>query len=85
MDGTKYQIVARDTRFTFTCALTCQVAAYQVRKGEMLTVISDGDGLYSVYVKWADGALSRLPAWQINVLAGFEIIAREPVTVGGMK
>jgi hypothetical protein len=66
---------ARNWQTTFECSSDFKVGAYQLREGEPVKVVSDGDGLFSVYVEWGDGAIGRLNAHDINKLAGHEVVA----------
>jgi hypothetical protein len=65
--------VATDTKYTISCSADCHIGAYKISKGETLNVISDADGLFSVYVLWGEGAISRMTAIEINNLAGWDI------------
>lgn len=78
-----FESVPRNREFRFLCNIDCQVGAYPVQENEPLRVISDGDGLFSVYVAWGDGAIARMNARDINKLAGFEMIRRANHFVGG--
>jgi hypothetical protein len=69
-----FATAARDTEDKFTCASDCHVGAYGLRIGDEMTVMDDGDGLFSLYVDWADGCLGRLNTHDINKLAGHEVI-----------
>lgn len=58
----------------FTCAVDCQLGAYSLRQDDRIRAISDGDGLFSIYVEWAEGALIRINAHDVNKLAGFKAV-----------
>lgn len=59
---------------TFTCALDCQLGAYHLEEGESLKAVSDGQGLFYLYIDWADGAIGRFSANDINKLAGYQAV-----------
>lgn len=65
---------ARGSTFTFRCAIDCHVGAYSLREGDLLKIMDDRDGLYSVYVEWGEGAVGRLNAHDISKLAGSKLI-----------
>jgi hypothetical protein len=73
----------RNRTCSFTCSDDFKVGAYQLIKGDKLKVVSDGDGLFSVYVQWAEGVLSRLNINDINKLAGFDVTRRAHWVGGG--
>lgn len=75
-----YETKRRNWNAAFTCALDMQIGAYELKQGEPIRAISDGDGLYSIYVGWGDGAISRVDAEQVNRLAGARLI--EPLCRG---
>jgi hypothetical protein len=58
----------------FECALDCKVGAYSLTEGDGIKAVSDGYGLYHVYVAWAEGSIGRLRAAEINKLAGRDVI-----------
>lgn len=70
---------ARGDILTFPCDIDCHLGAYNLQEGEPLKVVDDHDGLYSVYVEWAEGAIGRFSARDINKLAGFEAVKEEPL------
>jgi len=75
-----YQAKSRNWMSTFTCSIDCQLGAYQLSQGEPLRVVSDGDGLYSIYVAWGEGAIARIRADEVNKLAGITLIEEEVCT-----
>lgn len=70
---------ARGNTISFECSIDCKLGAYSLAEGEPLKVVDDRDGLYSVYVEWGEGAIARLPARDVNKLAGYEIIEEQPL------
>ena len=67
---------ARAKAVEFTCAPEiCMVGAYCLRQGDAMRAVSDGTGLFWLYVDWAEVSLGRVPAAAVNKLAGKEIIS----------
>lgn len=63
-----------ETKVEFRCAGIFRLGAYALIQGDLLTAVSDGRGLYYLYCEWADGALGRFNAHDINTLAGRQVV-----------
>ena len=68
-----FATAAREAKIEFPCAIECKVGAYALQAGDMLTAVSDGFGLFNLYVEWADGCMGRFRAGDINKLAGWKV------------
>lgn len=74
MTSLGYQIKNKKQTASFHASSDFRIGAYAIEQGEPIKVVSDGYGLFHVYVGWADGALGRLNANDINKLAGFQAV-----------
>jgi len=68
-------IVTRNSTFTFNCCSEFKLGAYSLQEGEAVKAVSDGQGLFYVYVGWGDGPIAKLNARDVNKLAGYKVIA----------
>jgi hypothetical protein len=74
MDKTIFATNKGKTTVAFKCAMDCQIGAYSLKEGESLKAISNGYGLFDLYVDWGDGSIGRLNARDVNKLAGQEVV-----------
>lgn len=69
-----YQIKNRKQTARFTCSHDCILGAYSFKEGDRMIAISDPQGMFDLYVEWANGTIGKFYAEQINKLAGFQAV-----------
>lgn len=65
---------ARSVNATFRRSMDCRLGAYSLQEGEPIKAVSDGQGLFYIYVEWGEGYIARLNAHDVNKLAGYEAV-----------